>query len=97
MYLDQRTKKFLKVFALVAFVLILAGCATNLDKNGQLIAERAINESTPWSFKAGFFDFILTIPIAKGILFFKECFRKCCLGCYWYDNFYQYINTPYYD
>lgn len=68
MYLDQRTKKFLKVFALVALVFVLAGCTANLDKNGQLLAERAINESTKWSLKAGFFDFVLTIPIAKGIL-----------------------------
>lgn len=68
MNLDQRTKKFLKVFALVALVFVLAGCTANLDKTGQLIAERAINESTKWSLKAGFFDFVLTIPIAKGIL-----------------------------
>lgn len=69
MYLDQRTKKFLKVFGLVAFVVILAGCTANLDaKTGKLIAERAINESTKWSLSAGIFDFILTIPIAKGII-----------------------------
>ena len=68
MYLDQRTKKFLKVFGIVALVFVLAGCKSNLDTNGQLIAERAINESTKWSLDAGIFDFILTIPIAKGIL-----------------------------
>ena len=43
MYLDQRTKKFLKAFALVAVVFVLVGCTSNLDQNGQLIASRAIN------------------------------------------------------
>ena len=33
MYLDQRTKKFLKVAALVAFVFVLSGCTSNLDKD----------------------------------------------------------------
>ena len=70
MYLDQRTKKYLKIFGLIAFVFILVGCTANLDsETGELIAERAINESTKWSLDAGFFDFILIIPIAKGILF----------------------------
>lgn len=72
MYLDQRTKKFLKVFGIVALVFVLAGCTSNLDANGKLIAERAINESTKWSLDAGIFDFILTIPIAKGILFISN-------------------------
>lgn len=73
MYLDQRTKKFLKVFALVAVVVLLVGCTSNLDKNGELIASRAINESTPWSLSdLGFFDFILTYPIARGILFISK-------------------------
>jgi membrane protein insertase, YidC/Oxa1 family, C-terminal domain len=94
MYLDQRTKKFLKVFALVAFVLILAGCATNLDKNGQLIAERAINESTPWSFKAGFFDFILTIPIAKGILFLKNVLGNVAWGVIGMTIFINILTLP---
>ena len=67
MYLDQRTKKFLKAFALVAVVFVLVGCPSNLEQNGQLIASRAINESTPWSLKnLGFFDFILnTVLITK--------------------------------
>lgn len=80
MYLDQRTKKFLKVFAFVALVVVLTGCGQNLDKNGQLIAERAITEQTPWSLKAGFFDFILTIPIAKGILLMKNIFGNVAWG-----------------
>ena len=67
MYLDQRTKKILKVVAMVAVVFVLAGCTANIDGNGQLLADRAINESTPWTLKAGIFDFLLTIPIAKGI------------------------------
>lgn len=80
MYLDQRTKKYLKVFALVAFVFVLAGCAANLDKNGQLIAERAINASTPWNLDGGFFDFILTIPIAKGIIFISDMLGNVAWG-----------------
>lgn len=80
MYLDQRTKKFLKVFALVAFVFVLAGCTRNLDETGQLIAERAIDSSTPWSLEAGFFDFILTIPIAKGILFITNALGNVAWG-----------------
>lgn len=80
MYLDQRTKKFLKVFALVAFVLVLTGCARNLDDSGKLIAERAIDSSTPWSLKAGFFDFILTIPLAKGILFMTNALGNVAWG-----------------
>jgi len=80
MYLDQRTKKFLKVFALVAFVFVLAGCTQNLDSNGKLIAERAINSSTPWSLDAGIFDFILTIPLAKGILFITDALGNVAWG-----------------
>ena len=80
MYLDQRTKKFLKVFALVAFVFVLTGCGSNLDKNGQLLADRAINSSTPWTLKAGIFDFILTIPIAKGILLITDLLGNVAWG-----------------
>ena len=80
MYLDQRTKKFLKVFALVAFVLVLTGCGQNLDAKGNLLADRAINSATPWSLDAGFFDFILTIPIAKGILFITDILGNVAWG-----------------
>lgn len=80
MYLDQRTKKYLKVFALVAFVFILTGCGQNLDSSGNLMAERAINSATPWSMDAGFFDFILTIPLAKGILFMTDTFGNVAWG-----------------
>ena len=69
MYLNQRTKKLLKVLCLVAFVFVLTGCTANLDQNGQLIAERAITSETAWSLKAGF---ILTIPLAKGIIFIES-------------------------
>ena len=81
MYLDQRTKKFLKAFALVAVVFVLVGCTSNLDQNGQLIASRAINESTAWSLKnLGFFDFILTYPIARGILFISNMLGNVAWG-----------------
>lgn len=72
MYLDQRTKKILKVVAMVAVVFVLAGCTANIDANGQLLADRAINEATPWTLDAGIFDFLLTIPIAKGILWLSN-------------------------
>ena len=68
MVLDERTKKYLKLFAVLAFVFVFAGCARNLDSNGKLIAERAITSSTPWTPAAGLFDFLLVIPIAKGII-----------------------------
>ena len=80
MYLDQRTKKFLKVIAMVAVVFVLAGCKANLDSNGQLLAERAINESTPWTLDAGIFDFILTIPIAKAILWLSNALGSVAGG-----------------
>lgn len=68
MVLDERTKKYLKIFALLAFVLLLTGCTNNLNTDGTLKASRAITEATKWTPKAGLFDFILVIPIAKGIL-----------------------------
>ena len=68
MVLDVRTKKYLKIFALFAFVLVLTGCANNLDAKGHLLPARAITEATKWSPSAGLFDFILVIPIAKGII-----------------------------
>ncbi len=54
MVLDPRTKKYLKIFAVIALVFIFTGCTSNVDKNGHLLASRAITESTPWSLKAGF-------------------------------------------
>lgn len=69
MILDARTKRYLKVFALFAFVFLMTGCANNLDKSGNLIASRAITSATKWSMSAGWFDFLLVIPIAKGILY----------------------------
>lgn len=69
MVLDKKTKKILKIFCLVLFVAVLTGCTANLDGNGKLIASRAINEATPWSLSAGWFDFLFVIPISKGIIF----------------------------
>ncbi len=80
MFLDQRTKKFLKVLTLVAFVFVLAGCTANVDENGVLLAERAIDETTKWSLDQGFFDFFLVMPIAKGILFFGNTFGNVAYG-----------------
>ena len=94
MYLDQRTKKFLKVFALVAFVFVLTGCGQNLDSKGNLLASRAINAATPWSLKAGFFDFILTIPIAKGILFISDVFGNVAWGVVGMTTFINLLILP---
>ena len=69
MVLDARTKKYAKLFLLMVFVAILSGCARNLDANGQLIPERAITATSPWTPAAGIFDFVLVIPIAKAIIF----------------------------
>ena len=80
MVLDNKTKKILKVFCLVFLVAILTGCAQNLDANGKLIASRAITSSTPWSFDAGWFDFIFVIPLAKGILFINDYVGNVAFG-----------------
>ncbi|WP_281518046.1 YidC/Oxa1 family membrane protein insertase [Thomasclavelia cocleata] len=80
MVLDNKTKKILKVFCLVFLVAILTGCAQNLDKNGELIASRAITMSTPWSLSAGWFDFLFVIPLAKGILFIDQYLGNVAIG-----------------
>jgi len=72
MVLDQRTKRYLKVFLLVFALVVLVGCKSNLDSDGNLIASRAITGSTKWTIDAGIFDFLLVIPIAKGILFIES-------------------------
>ena len=94
MYLDQRTKKFLKVFALIAFVFVLTGCAQNLDANGQLLPGRAINADTPWSLDAGIFDFILTIPMAKGILFITDALGNVAWGVVGMTIFINLLTLP---
>ena len=80
MVLDNKTKKILNVFCLVFLVAILTGCAQNLDKNGELIASRAITMSTPWSLSAGWFDFLFVIPLAKGILFIDQYLGNVAIG-----------------
>lgn len=72
MVLDARTKKYMKLFMLIGLILVLTGCTRNLDSNGKLLAERAITSSTKWTPAAGMFDFLLVIPIAKGIIFLSN-------------------------
>ena len=72
MILDNKTKKYLKIICLVFFVVILTGCTANLDGNGKLIASRAITLDTPWTLKAGIFDFFLVIPISKSIIYIGD-------------------------
>ena len=80
MVLDNKTKKILKLFCLVFFIAVLTGCTPNLDKNGSLIASRAITSSTPWTLSAGWFDFLFVVPIAKGILFISEYLGNVAAG-----------------
>lgn len=79
MVLDNRTKKILKVVVLIFAILVLTGCTANLE-NGELIAERAINETTPWNLSVGWFDFIFVFPMAKGILFTTKYLGNVALG-----------------
>lgn len=72
MVLDNKTKKYLKIICLVLFVAVLTGCTQNLDSSGQLIKGRGITLNTPWTFSKGWFDFLLVIPIAKGILYLGD-------------------------
>ena len=72
LYVNERTKKYIKVILLLAVVFLLAGCTRNLDSEGKLIASRAINESTEWSLSNGIFDSILVFPIAKSIIYLSK-------------------------
>ncbi|MDD8049158.1 MAG: YidC/Oxa1 family membrane protein insertase [Thomasclavelia sp.] len=80
MILDNKTKKFLKIFCLLLFVVVLTGCASNLDSDGNLIKSRAITMSTDWSLSKGWFDFLLVIPIAKAIIFFGNQVGNVAFG-----------------
>ena len=80
MILDKKTKKILKVLSLVLFVVVLTGCTANLDPSGKLIPARAISEASPWSFDAGWFDFIFVIPISKGIIFASKYLGNVAFG-----------------
>ena len=66
---DRRVKRIL---FLVVLLVVLVGCKSNLDSNGQLIAERIIDNNTKWSFSQGWFDFLIVMPIAKLILLFEN-------------------------
>lgn len=79
MVLDNRTKKILKVVVLIFVILVLTGCTANLE-NGELIAGRAINETTPWNLSVGWFDFFFVFPMAKGILFTTKYLGNVALG-----------------
>lgn len=80
MVLENKTKKILKVLGLVLIILVLTGCARNLDENGNLIASRAITDATKWTWNAGWFDFFFIIPIAKGILFINNMLGNAAYG-----------------
>ncbi len=80
MYISSKTKKILKIVGLVCFILVLTGCTSNLDANQQLIPERAITESTPWTLDVGLFDFLLVFPIAKSIIFASNILGNAAFG-----------------
>lgn len=70
--MSRKHKKIIKVLSLVFVLMILTGCASNLDASGTLIESRAITSATPWSLKDnGIFDFIFVLPIAKFIIFIE--------------------------
>lgn len=66
--MNPRQKKIIKMVLLVMLLVVLTGCARNLGTDGKLLPERAITVDTPWSLKAGIFDFLFVIPLAKLIL-----------------------------
>lgn len=80
MFKQFKTSKVFKLLSLVLVVVLLTGCTSNLDSEGQLIATRAINDGTIWSMDAGWFDFFLVIPISKGILFLGDVLGNVALG-----------------
>lgn len=80
MILDNKTKKFLKFSLALLVLVVLTGCANNLDPAGKLIASRAITETTPWTLSAGWFDFLLVIPMAKAILYFGKLGGNIAFG-----------------
>lgn len=67
--MNAKHKKILKVMSLVFLLVVLTGCESNLDASGNLLPNRAITSSTPWSLDSGIFDFLFVFPIAKFILF----------------------------
>lgn len=94
MVLDNKTKKILKIFCLVLFVAVLTGCTANLDGDGKLIASRAINEATPWSLSAGWFDFLFVIPISKGIIFASKYLGNVAFGVIGITIFINLLTLP---
>jgi membrane protein insertase, YidC/Oxa1 family, C-terminal domain len=70
--MNFRDKKFKKIIFMLFIMLVLVGCTANVDKDGVLKASRAIDETTKWSFSAGWFDFFLVIPLTKLMMFFSN-------------------------
>ncbi len=66
-----KNPKVKRVLCLLAIILILTGCTANLDKDGNLLPERVIDNNTRWSIDQGWFDFLIVMPIAKLILWFE--------------------------
>jgi len=67
-----KEKKIKRILVFLVLVLVLVGCTSNLDADGTLKASRVINESTKWSLSAGWFDFLLVIPLTKLMMFFNK-------------------------
>lgn len=67
-----KDRKVKKILFLAVMLFVLVGCKANLDKNGQILAERVIDNNTAWSLSQGWFDFLIVMPIAKLILLFEN-------------------------
>ena len=80
MIMNHKTKKVYKLLGFVFILMVLTGCTSNVDENGVLLAERAINNSTEWSMSAGWFDFLFVIPISKTIIYISEHIGNIAVG-----------------
>lgn len=67
-----KERKIKRILLFLFLVVVLVGCTSNLDANGILKESRAIDETTKWTFSAGWFDFLLVIPMAKLMMFFNK-------------------------
>lgn len=73
-------KKWLRVMMIIALLVLVTGCTQNIDANGNILAGREITEATKWTLKAGWFDFLLVIPIAKLILWITNMVGNVAIG-----------------
>lgn len=65
----DKMKKVVILLMLITMVVLMTGCQSNVDANGNTLAERVIYLSTPWSqsLDESFFTAIFVYPIAQVI------------------------------